>query len=50
MVKKVMNYTFSLPKSEENKYFEDLGCHIVETEIDRRGVNPMKDLKLYLLL
>lgn len=36
----------SLPKSEENKYFEDLGCHIVETEIDRRGVNPIKDLKL----
>lgn len=36
----------SLPKSEENKYFEDLGCHIVETEIDRRGVNPIKDLNL----
>lgn len=36
----------SLPKSEENKYFENLGCHIVETDIDRRGVNPIKDLKL----
>ena len=36
----------SIPKSDENKYFEDLGCHIVETEIDRRGVNPVKDLKL----
>lgn len=36
----------SLPKSEENQYFIDLGCHIVETEIDRRGVNPIKDLKL----
>lgn len=36
----------SLPKSEENQYFENLGCHIVETEIDRRGINPIKDLKL----
>ena len=36
----------SLPKSEENNYFEELGCHIIETEIDRRGVNPIKDLKL----
>ena len=25
-----------------------MGCHIVETEIDRRGVNPIKDLKLIL--
>ena len=36
----------SLPKSDENKYFENLGCHIVETKIDRRGVNPIKDLYL----
>lgn len=36
----------SLPESEENQYFSDLGCKIVPTEIDRRGVNPIKDLKL----
>lgn len=36
----------SLPKSEDNKYFEDLGCHIVETNIDRRGVNPIRDIQL----
>ena len=36
----------SLPKDEDNKYFEDLGCKIIFTEIDRRGVNPIKDLKL----
>ena len=36
----------SLPKSEKNKYFEDLGCKVIETEIDRRGVNPIKDLGL----
>ena len=36
----------SLPASVENKYFEDLGCKIIATEIDRRGVNPFEDLKL----
>lgn len=36
----------SLPTSEDNKYFEDLGCKIIPTEIDRRGVNPLKELKL----
>ena len=36
----------SLPKSEDNKYFENIGCHIIETEVDRRGVNPIKDLSL----
>ena len=46
MVKQGHELYLSLPKSDENKYFEDLGCHIVETEIDRRGVNPIKDLKL----
>ena len=36
----------SLPVSEDNAYFEKIGCRIVPTEIDRRGVNPVKDLKL----
>ena len=36
----------SLPEAIDNKYFEDLGCKIVPTNIDRRGVNPVKDLKL----
>ena len=36
----------SLPRSEDNRYFENLGCHIVDTDIDRRGVNPLNDLKL----
>lgn len=38
----------SIPESDENKYFTDLGCKIVPTPIDRRGVNPFKDLKLIL--
>lgn len=36
----------SLPESKDNEYFENLGCKIIPTEMDRRGVNPFKDLKL----
>jgi len=36
----------SLPEDPDNKFFEDIGCHIIITEIDRRGVNPVKDMKL----
>ncbi len=36
----------SLPESDENEYFKKLGCKIIPTTIDRRGVNPIKDLKL----
>lgn len=36
----------SLPMSDDNTFFEGLGCKIIPTEIDRRGVNPIKDLKL----
>jgi galacturonosyltransferase len=35
----------SLPE-DENSYFENIGCHIIKTKIDRRGVNPLKDMKL----
>ncbi len=36
----------SIPESEENKFFTEMGCKIIPTVIDRRGVNPFKDLKL----
>lgn len=38
----------SLPRSAENRYFEEIGCKIIPTPIDRRGVNPLKDVKLLL--
>lgn len=38
----------SMPKSEDNKFFEDMGCKIIETTIDRRGVNPLSDFALIL--
>lgn len=36
----------SLPQDEDNKIFEEMGCRIILTDIDRRGINPKNDLKL----
>lgn len=36
----------SLPENEDNHLFEEMGCKIVLTDIDRRGVNPKNDVKL----
>lgn len=36
----------SLPDDPDNKNFEEMECKIILTEIDRRGMNPVKDLKL----
>ncbi|CAM4523644.1 galacturonosyltransferase [Paenibacillus endophyticus] len=36
----------ALPTSEDNKYFADMGCEIIETPLDRRGTNPFSDIKL----
>lgn len=36
----------SLPNGEFVSELKKMGCHFVNTPIDRRGVNPVKDLKL----
>lgn len=37
----------SEPDDDERvKYFENIGCHIIKTVFDRRGMNPIADLKL----
>jgi glycosyltransferase involved in cell wall biosynthesis len=38
----------SMPRSEENKFFSEMGCEIIETPVDRRGINPIRDFKLIL--
>lgn len=38
----------SVPFNENLKVFSDKGCKIVDTFIDRRGYNPVKDLSLLL--
>ena len=38
----------SMPKSDRNSYFIDKGCKIIETPVDRRGINPIRDISLIL--
>ena len=37
----------SVPDDVKVKELTALGCHIVKTPINRRGINPLEDLKLY---
>ena len=30
------------------RYFEEIGCHIIKTKFDRRGMNPIADFRLLL--
>lgn len=39
--------TVSLPRGDMVKQLEELGCSYIETEVDRRGVNPVKDAVLF---
>lgn len=36
----------STPSDDENFFFSNLGCKIISTPVDRRGINPINDLKL----
>lgn len=36
----------SLPADDQNVFFRDMGCEIVETAMSRRGLNPAEDMKL----
>ena len=39
----------SEPDDDERvRYFEEIGCHIVKTDFNRRGMNPVEDVKLML--
>ncbi|MEG1256977.1 glycosyltransferase family 4 protein [Clostridium sp.] len=38
----------SIPKADENSFFSDMECKIIETPVDRRGVNPIRDFGLIL--
>lgn len=39
----------SEPDDDERvKYFEGIGCHIIKTDFNRRGMNPLADFKLML--
>jgi galacturonosyltransferase len=37
----------SEPDDDERvKYFEEIGCHVIKTVFDRRGMNPVADMRL----
>lgn len=38
----------SAPFDKRTNYFKDIGCNMIETSINRRGINPFADLKLLL--
>lgn len=43
------NLFISIPDDDERaKYFESIGCRIIKTRFDRRGMNPLADMKLML--
>lgn len=37
----------SLPYGDFVKPLEDIGCKFIDTPVDRRGINPIKDIKLF---
>lgn len=43
-----MEVYLSLPKDEYTDKLITMGCHFIETPIDRRGMNPFRDLLLLL--
>lgn len=38
----------SAPIDEKKTYFEEMGCRIIDTQFNRKGMNPLKDLALLL--
>lgn len=47
LIKEGYNVIISLPKSDNIKIFEDMGCEFLDTYVDRRGMNPIEDIKLF---
>lgn len=37
----------SIPEDEKN-YFTNIGCHVIPTNIERHGMNPKNDFKLFM--
>jgi glycosyltransferase involved in cell wall biosynthesis len=46
LIRKNYEVYISLPHDEYVPKFESLGCKFVETNLDRRGTNPISDIKL----
>lgn len=38
----------SMPNSSQNSFFEAIGCKIIDTPVNRRGLNPLNDIQLFI--
>lgn len=51
LIEALLNKNFEvflmLPKGEKTKIFERMGCHFIDTPLERHGVNPFSDLALF---
>lgn len=41
------NITLVMPAHEFTQEFQEMGCEIIDIDVDRRGLNPIVDYKLY---
>lgn len=39
--------SISLPRGDFIKTLREMGCKFIDTSVDRRGLNPLKDIKLF---
>ena len=46
-MRKVAEVVASIPRDDCWDELEGIGCRLIETPIDRRGIDPRKDMKLY---
>ncbi len=46
LVKLGHRVVLSTPADDQNAWFRDLGCEIIETPVSRRGLNPLEDMAL----
>lgn len=47
MIKEGEKIYISVPYGNRIEYFKNMGCDCINTDIDRRGTNPIKDIKLF---
>ncbi len=47
LLKKGYEVYISLPQGPRVKDMEEMGCKFIETPVDRRGMNPIADMKLF---
>ena len=47
LIRRGHEVVLSLPSGEAIEHFEKMGCRFIDTPVDRRGINPVKDLSLF---